>query len=288
MTYSVKSLTFKEPTQDEVALTNSLAATILSFDKKRRDSLFHLCMIAYGLRKHNLIKSTGRGGNAQGQTYKHAFLGWYEKHNLANVYGTLINFTLYAMSGRLLNYVRWQVDEKYITHLPSSLGALYACSQIIWSQGDSATIKSRKRFDDALKKPIMDGSKNNALIHPQVTRKELDSISQPTNKMVAIKSISALAVNDPRTIVMGSINVTNELYKFSKRGGKVGGIDLDDVQALEIALNKVVESFNKKKEKFVFISNLEEIKKAYSAHKSPDYSKHILGSKPKKLVKKKI
>ena len=45
------------------------------------------------------------------------FEAWYKKNVIEEAYGTLSNFTLYAMTGRLLNYVRWQLDGKYIERL---------------------------------------------------------------------------------------------------------------------------------------------------------------------------
>jgi hypothetical protein len=71
-------------------------------------------MIAYGLRGQILISNRGgRGGNAQGKEFKPQFKAWYEKNKLEEVYGTIGNFLLYAMSSRLLNYVAWQVDLKF-------------------------------------------------------------------------------------------------------------------------------------------------------------------------------
>jgi len=120
-------LTFKRPTKAQVPLTDDLLSVIHQHHRKSREHLFHLCMIAYGLRTHNLIKpKRGTGGNAQGRVYKAAFKQWYEANSLDDVYGTLSNFTLYAMSGRLLEYVRWQIGQKYIAQLPSSMTALYA------------------------------------------------------------------------------------------------------------------------------------------------------------------
>ena len=63
-------LTFKAPTRAEVALTDELVEVINSHHRKLREHLFHLCMIAYGLRRHNLVQSkSGAGGNANDQKY---------------------------------------------------------------------------------------------------------------------------------------------------------------------------------------------------------------------------
>jgi len=141
------ALTFKEPTAAQVPLNAQLVSIIRQHQQKSREHLFHLCMIAYGLRRHNLISNRGRrGGNAKNEEFKPQFKAWYEKNNLEEVYGTMSNFTLYAMGGRLLSYVAWQVDSKYIDRLPSSMTGLYACSQILWGQGDSTTQAKRNYF----------------------------------------------------------------------------------------------------------------------------------------------
>ena len=115
-------LTFKEPTAAEVPLNEELAVLIRTHHLKTREHLFHLCMLAYGLRRNNLISNRGkRGGNAQGKELKPEFKLWYETHNLEEIYGKESNFIKYAMSGRLLNYVAWQIGKKYIEQLPSSL-----------------------------------------------------------------------------------------------------------------------------------------------------------------------
>ena len=199
MTYDVLNLTFNEPTASDVTLTDDLAKTIHQFQKQRREGLFHLCMIAYGLRRHNLDKRQGkRGGNARDQVYKPIFKKWYEDKRMKEVYGELTNFTLYAMSGRLLNYVRWHFDRKYIQVLPASLGPLYECSQILFTQGDSATDESRKRFDMALKKPIRDGSRNNAMINPNVSRQEIQNYrKEAPTKQVSKSKTAAISTESP-------------------------------------------------------------------------------------------
>jgi hypothetical protein len=159
-------------------------------------------MIAYGLRTHNLIKSkSGAGGNYKGEKYKPVFNDWYQRNGIEDLYGSLPNFTLYAMAGRLLNYVRWQVGKEYIDQLPGSMTALFALSQIVWSQGDDATDASRKLFHKALIEPLKTGSKA-ALIHPNVSRKDINAwrakSSTKSNGVAIVKS-------DPRTIVIATI-----------------------------------------------------------------------------------
>lgn len=276
-TYSDK-LTFKLPSRAQVALTDDLVRVISDHHKKSRDHLFHLCMIAYGLRTHNLTKSkTGAGGNAQGRLYKPVFKEWYEKNNLVDVYGTLSNFTLYAMSGRLLEYVRWQMDEKYIPQLPSSLTALYALSQILWSQGESATTTSRKLFDKAMIKPIKDGSKHNTFVHPHVTRKEIEAWFDKETGKTSAKSTSQKKQSTDHTITLATIKVHRDLLKFAKNSGKkIGNPKFEDVVNLDAILKEVVKNFDSGKAKFIVESNLEDVHAEYEEAKNPNFARKIL------------
>jgi hypothetical protein len=194
------------------------------------------------------------------------------------VYGTLANFTLYAMAGRLLEYVRWQVAEKYIEHLPASMTALYALSQIVWEQGDKATDASRKLFEKALIEPIQDGSKKNAFIHPHISRKEIDAWrTKQTGKSVSKKKVASVAVNDPRTILIATVKVHEDLFKFAKvSGAKRIGPKLDDVVKLNEKIQSLIDEFNAGKSRFALDSQIEEVKLAYAKAEKPDFGKDIL------------
>ena len=291
-------LTFRVPTVQQVALNQNLVAVIQEHHRKSRENLFHLCMIAYGLRKHNLTKAkSGAGGNAKGLIYKPAFREWYESNNIDDVYGSYpANFTLYAMAGRLLEYVRWQVGAKYIDQLPASMTALYALSQIVWQQGEQATDASRKLFEKALIEPIQDGSKHPAFIHPHVTRKDIDAWrEQHSTKTLTKKQVVSIGKNDPRTVVIATIKVHKDLFKFTQvSGAKIHGPKLTDVQALTEKLQKLVSEFDAGKSRFAIDSHLDEVSRAYLEAESPDFGKKILDaqqSKPvvaKKSISKKL
>ena len=284
-------LTFRLPTKAQVELNDTLVKVIHDHHRKSREHLFHLCMIAYGLRTHNLVKAkSGAGGNAQGRVYKPAFKSWYESNSLDDVYGTLPNFTLYAMAGRLLEYVHWQVAEKYIAHLPGSMTALYALSQIVWEQGDKATDASRKLFEKALIEPIQDGSKKNAFIHPHVSRKEIDAWrTKHTGKSASKKKVASVVVNDPRTIVIATVKVHEDLFKFANvSGAKRIGPKLDDVVKLHEKIQSLIDEFNAGKSRFALDSQIEEIKLAYAKAEKPDFGKDILAEQKarRQIVKK--
>ena len=284
-------LTFRLPTKQQVALDGNLVKIIQEHHRKSREHLFHLCMIAYGLRTHNLIKAkSGAGGNKQGRVYKPVFKSWYESNSLDDVYGSLSNFTLYAMAGRLLEYVRWQVAEKYIAHLPASMTALYALSQIVWAQGDKATDASRNLFEKALIEPIQDGSKHNVFIHPHVSRKEIDAWrTKQTGKNAPKKKVAPIAKNDPRTIVIAIVKVHEDLFKFANvSGAKRVGPNLDDVVNLHEKIQSLIDEFNAGKSRFALESQIEEVKLAYAKAEKPDFGKNILAEQKARasIVKK--
>ena len=284
MTIYSDKITFKLPRPEEVELTEDLVSVIQSHYRKSREHLFHLCMIAYGLRTHNLMKpKSGAGGNAQGRVYKPQFIDWYGSNSLEDVYGTRQNFLLYAMAGRLLEYVHWQVAAKYIEHLPSSLTALYALSQILWSQGDKATPASRKLFDTALKHPIKDGSTHNVFIHPHVTRKEIDEWrAKQTGKVSPTLKVEKIAKNDSHTIFVATIKVHENLFKFDRSGEKRTGPKLSDVKVLTQKLQSLIDEFDSGKGRFALESHFDQVLQDYEAARKPDYSKHIVGASPSK------
>jgi hypothetical protein len=272
-------ITFQEPKKEEVELTDELVKVIHEHHKKTRENLFYLCIIAYGLRKYNLVKAkSGAGGNAQGRVYKPVFKSWYESNSLEDVYGSLPNFTLYAMAGRLLTYVYRRVAEKYIAHLPASMTALYALSQIVWEQGDKATDASRKLFEKALIEPIQDGSKKNAFIHPHISRKEIDAWrSKHTGKSASKKKVANVAVNDQHTVVIATVKVHEDLFKFANvSGAKRVGPKLDDVVKLHEKIQSLIDEFDAGKSRFSLDSQIEEVKLAYAKAEKPDFGKDIL------------
>ena len=284
-------LTFQEPKKEEVELTDELVKVIREHHKKSREHLFHLCIVAYGLRTHNLVKAkSGAGGNAQGRVYKPVFKSWYESNSLEDVYGSLSNFTLYAMAGRLLTYVYRRVAEKYIARLPGSMTALYALSQIVWEQGDKATDASRKLFEKALIEPIQDGSKKNAFIHPHISRKEIDAWrTKHTGKSASKKKVASVAVNDQHTIVIATVKVHEDLFNFAKvSGAKRIGPKLDDVVKLHEKIQSLIDEFNAGKSRFALDSQIEEIKLAYAKAEKPDFGKDILAEEKarRNIVKK--
>jgi hypothetical protein len=167
--------------------------------------------------------------------------------------------------------------------------ALYALSEIVWSQGDKATPASRKLFDKALIQPIKDGSKNNAFIHPRITRKEVDEWrAKETGKAAPVFKTTKPVKNDPRTVVVATIKVHKDLFKFTRTGEKRTNPKLSDVTELTRKLEFLIAEFDKGKARFAIESNIDQVTKDYEAAAKPDFAKEILGESPSKtkVVKK--
>ena len=281
--YSVDhELDFKEPSPEEVQLCPELAVTIKSFGKSLRESMFHLCMIAYGIRRQNLKKKTDKGGNNQSKGYLDSFDIWYEQNDMKSVYGKMSNFTKYAMSGRLLYYTRWQTDKenpdnglKYIDQLPSSLSALYALSTIIWSQGESATDESRATYRELLIKPVRDGSRDNAFICRSLTAKDVERKIKELEQDITPEKQRVRKQDSPITIPLIKVKVHEGLLQFNRRGNKrqIKGPDIEEVKALVSEINKLIDDFGSSN--FAVESNFDSIEERYLENKDPDFGRNI-------------
>ena len=269
------ALTFKDPTAAEVPLNEQLVKIIKTHHQKSREHLFHLCMIAYGLRRFNLISNRGkRGGNAKGEEYKPVFNSWYEKHHLEEVYGVLGNFTKYGMSGRVLAYVAWKIDKKYIEHLPNSLTALYACSRILWVKGNHTTDARRKLFAELLLKKVKDGNGvSTTRINKQSTRVEIEKFIPQLGSDILIskpKEKTTLKFEG-----LAQVLIHPDIYKFTSTYTKRGHLKLEDVVKLNEAISTLVKKYDAGRKYFAVQSSLPEIKEKYTKAENPDFGKVI-------------
>jgi len=284
--YSIKSqLTYRAPPAAAVPLNHELASTIRSFEKSRRESLHHLCLIAYGLRRSNLVKTKGRGGNAQGQILSDRFKAWYKNERLSEVYGSESNFTTYAMCGRLLEYTRWQIDRKkgsrFIDALPASLGTMYEISKVLWQQGDKTTPEGRETYQSWLTKPIGDGSPPKVFISPSLTRKEViaaiakqsGDIARPTRPRGPTPS-----QNEPRetienspSSVLATISVSETSFSFTK-AGKSKGASIESILKFEQELAALIKKYGKH---FSIHSSADALVKTIDELANPDFGKHL-------------
>ena len=283
-------LSYKEVTAAQVPLTPALAKTIFSFQKSRRESLHHLCLIAYGLRRSNLqkIKPGMRGGNAQGQILSDAFKGWYNREKMKDVYGGESNFITYAMCGRLLSYTRWQLDAKkgsnFIEKLPVSLGTMYELSKILWTQGGTTIPEGSSIYLRLLTKITGDGSPPPTLINPQLTRSDLIKIIQdlqrgslPPGRKKSLGAAPTAGVPiDPLPIigdapVLASITIKPTCFLFSKNGNPKGA-STEEVNAFAKELDVLIRRYAKH---FQISSNLNAVISKIEEAAHPDFGKHI-------------
>lgn len=260
MTYSTAALTFKEPTEEQIKLTTKLADTIHDLNKKKRESFFHLCIIAYGLRKRNLQKAKGdrRGGNAKGEKYKSTFEAWYKANDIADAYGTLSNFTMYAMAGRLLSYVRWQLDAKYIARLPATLTVLYKLAQVLAEKGGKVTPQSKPTLKKLFLEKTKDGSSKTAyVINPETTLATIEKSVAPIKKIES-------KISNKEGKVLFTIYVSNDLvdgfYKTTRKR-KRGSVDLSHVNSLKKELTELLQKHGRGNQWFWIDTNSTVIEK---------------------------
>jgi hypothetical protein len=283
-------LSYRPVTAAQVPLTPALAKTIFSFQKSRRESLHHLCLIAYGLRRSNLqkIKPGKRGGNAQGQILSDAFKVWYKREKMKDVYGGDSNFITYAMCGRLLSYTRWQLDAKkgsnLIEKLPVSLGTMYELSKILWTQGGTTIPEGRNIYLRLLTTITDDGSPPPTLINPQLTRSDLIKIIQGPQKGNLPRgrknSLGAASTEEvPRDLlqmigdapVLASITIKPTCFSFSKNGNPKGA-STEEVNVFAKELDVLIRRYAKH---FQISSNLKAVISKIEEAANPDFGKNI-------------
>ena len=278
-------LTYRTPRSTEIPLNQSLASTIRSFQKSRRESLHHLCLLAYGLRRSNLVKTKGRGGNAQGQILSDRFKAWYKNEKLAEVYGSESNFTTYAMCGRLLEYTRWQLDKKkgskFIDALPASLGTMYEISKVLWRQGDKTTPKGRETYLNWLTKPIGDGSPPKVFINPSLTRKEVVAAAAKEDESAAPPARPGKpppSQNKQREVsegspssVLATISVSEKSFSFTK-AGKSKGASTERILDFERELAALIKKYGRH---FSVNSSADALVKTIDDLANPDFGKHL-------------
>ncbi len=223
----------------------------------------------------NLISNRGkRGGNAKGEEYKPVFNSWYEKHHLEEVYGVLGNFTKYGMSGRVLAYVAWKIDKKYIEHLPNSLTALYACSRILWVKGNHTTDARRKLFAELLLKKVKDGNGvSTTRINKQSTRIEIEKFIPQSGSDTSISKLTEKT--KLKFEGLAEVLVNKDIYQFTSNYTKRGHLKLEDVVKLNEAIAALVKKFDAGRQYFSVQTSLPKIKEKYTKAENPDFGKAI-------------
>jgi len=151
---------------------------------------------------------------------------------------------------------------------------LYACSQILWTQGGTTTQERRDYFYKLLTKRIKDGSGVfTTSINKQSTRKKIEALKNKlssTTKTVGKPTSQAKDFTD-----LGNLQVSNDLFYFTTTGTKRGHLKIEEVEKLHQAIIKLVKKYDKGRKYYSFQSQLTEVKQKYKAEQLYDFGASI-------------
>ncbi len=199
------------PGSNRVTLGNELVQEIRQRFEHDRDNSFQLYLLSSGIRRKYLDKKSGN--------YTDEFQSWYKKTKMDELYGSLANFTKYAMCGEVVNYVGTKTSnpDKYLKQLPVSVGSLYEISIIL------------RRYEDVFKtclhftpsRSSLDEEKHDwktprpALIRKNITELEVRTWRQKWENPPPPKQ----KPTDKRTLKFVTIQVNDELIEFNRKTG---------------------------------------------------------------------
>jgi hypothetical protein len=230
------------PGDNAVALTDDLVETIKHHFDLDKDNRFKLFTLAAGIRKKYINKTNS--------AYLPEFESWYQKNEMDELFGSLANFTKYAAAGEVVAYTAnggassghaqyARPPEEYLKELPVSLGALYEISGILgekFKKTKDGKELFRQCFQHKMTRPYKDAEKHEikfdkpSLIRRHVSADEIRNwkrswFDPPERKQRRV---------DKRTLTLGTITVSGELFDFDTRkntaGEKIGCVDLDQVE----------------------------------------------------------
>jgi hypothetical protein len=237
------------PGDNAVALTDDLVETIKHHFDLDKDNRFQLFTLAAGIRRKYLKMPPG-SRDPKRAFYAPEFESWYQDEKMGEQFGTLSNFTKYAAAGEVVAYTakggagsgtkHAAKPEVYLRQLPVSLGALNEISGILGKNlkpTRSGKELFRQCFQHKMSRPYLDAEKHEwkfdspALIRRHVSADEIRNwkrawFDPPERKQKRV---------DKRTLTLGTITVSGELFDFDTRkntaGEKTGCLDLDEVEA---------------------------------------------------------
>jgi len=225
---------YRIPGGNRITFSNQLADEIKERFAADRGNRFQLFLLAAGLRKKYLNKTT--------KEYTKEFVGWMKAMQLDELFGSLSNFTKYAAAGDVVAYVATNTSnpEKYLKRLPLSVGTLYEISQILKDKNGKETFKVCLHFTakrKSLSQPKHEWTtKTPALISPKTSEAVVRNWRRQWNDPPPTKQKRT----DKRTLPLATISVSGELFDFDKKtGDKIGCVDLPDVEAFIKKLNKL-------------------------------------------------
>jgi len=268
------SADYRIPGDNQITLSKELEADLRNRFKKDRDNRFHIYLIASGIRRKYLDEATG--------AYSPEFQKWYKSAKMAELFGSLQNFTKYAMSGEVVNHVGTKTSnpEKYLQNLPLVVGSLYELSMILKQDEDLFNVclhftPRRKTIDEP--KHEWKTTKP-ALITPSATEQKIRAWRQQWNNPPPPK----VKRTDKRTLPFITITCSGELLDFDRKtGDKIGCLDLDQVEAFLAVIRQNFGEGNALQ--FKIEDHMDYLTKAYYSRKDYyDPAKNILSGKNKK------
>lgn len=265
---------YRIPGDNQITLSKELEADLRNRFKKDRENRFHIYLIASGIRRKYLDEATG--------VYSPEFQKWYKSAKMAELFGSLQNFTKYAMSGEVVNHVGTKTSnpEKYLQNLPLVVGSLYELSMILKQDEDLFNVclhftPKRKTIDE----PKHEWKTTRpALITPSATEQKIRAWRQQWNNPPPPK----VKRTDKRTLPFITITCSGELLDFDRKtGDKIGCLDLDQVEAF---LALVRQHFGEDNAlQFKIEDHMDYLTKAYYSRKDYyDPAKNIMSGKSKK------
>jgi hypothetical protein len=268
------SADYQIPGDNQITLSKELEADLRNRFKKDRDNRFHIYLIASGIRRKYLDVATG--------AYSSEFQKWYKSAKMADLFGSLQNFTKYAMSGEVVNHVGTKTSnpEKYLQNLPLVVGSLYELSMILKQDEDLFNVclhfTPRRKTTDEPKHEWK--TTKPALITPSATEQKIRAWRQQWNNPPPPK----VNRTDKRTLPFITITCSGELLDFDRKtGDKIGCLDLDQVEAFLAVVRQHFGEGNALQ--FKIEDHMDYLTKAYYSRKDYyDPAKNILSGKNKK------
>ncbi len=243
------------------------------FNKDRENKL-HIYLTASGIRRKYLDQSSGN--------YAAEFQKWYKTAKMSDLFGSLQNFTKYAMSGEVVNHVAAHTNhpEKYLQNLPLVVGSLYELSMVLRQDADLFNVclhfTPRRKSIDAPKHEWK--TTKPALINPSVTEQKIRAWRQEWNNPPPPK----VKRTDKRTLPFITITCSGELLDFDRKtGDKIGCLNLDQVETFLDLVRKHFGDDNALQ--FKIEDHMDYLTKAYYSRKDYyDPAKNIMKTKDKK------
>lgn len=265
---------YQIPGDNQIVLSNELEVYLRDRFKKDRENKFRIYLTASGIRRKYLDQNT--------ESYAPEFQKWYKLAKMSDLFGSLQNFTKYAMSGEVVNHVAANTNdpEKYLQNLPLVVGSLYELSMVLRQDPDLFNVclhfTPKRKFVGEPKHEWK--TPKPALINSSATEQKIRAWRQEWNSPPPPK----VKRTDKRTLPFITITCSGELLDFDRKtGDKIGCLNLDQVEAFLAVVRQHFGEDNALQ--FKIEDQMEYLTKAYYSRKNYyDPAKNIVTTKDKK------